>query len=1000
MIIRHTPHFFNRNQTTDMPAALYPPLLVLVLALVLAALLPAAVSGDELNAVTISGYVRASDGAGLEGVSVYGYYSYGYPSVTTTTDTQGYYQLEFPLGQSGSVGVCKHLYTFEPNTRYYSEPDADVTGADYTAIRCTVISGHIGTAGGTPVQYAQVDPLYDGQLDSTDENGFYQVGVPSGWTGTIRVTKPMLRFDPPEKFYENVTADLTDQDIEAIPYKCISGYVKTAAGEPVEGVIVRTPDIWSDYEDYICYTDADGYYCLRVPPGWSGRMYAEKWTYLFEPTTKTYDDVTSDIPGQNYTAIPFRKISGHVRTADGTPVEGVSVLSHNEHGSGSGAITDANGYYSVSVPPGWSGGIEVYTYSKPFSFDPAERIYENVTEDLTGQDILAIPFVQISGYVRTPEGTPISDATVYSDASGRVYTDTNGCYSVLVPREWSGTIDVDKPNYKIEPEYRTYENVTSALSDQNFTALSYLTIQGTVRTPDGKSLAAYISASYDGVSAVADDNGNYTCLVPPGWSGSLTAQRGLYVFEPDLKTYENVTSGLVDQDFTAVPYVTISGYVETIDGQPLEGVSVRAQGGYSSEYTDSDGYYVTHVPPGWSGSISVDAYQYAFTPATTTYQNVTTDQTGQNFTAAPYRMISGSVRMADGSPVVGASILYSNNGWAASTDSNGYYSFGVPPGWSGNVNASGSFLAFEPASKSYSNVQADISGQDYTATQLYKISGYIHTASGEKVETACVRASGVTQEAYVDYYGRYEIGVPPGWSGIVTPQGWFYEMEPESRSYTNVGSDLSDQDYTATPVSKSLADIKKSPDGTFVICPSVHITGCFDDCIYVGTATHDFGIKVCCPGTYYSPGYRQYITGFVSTDSNNERCIIPCYMVDLTYQTGSAPIYMSNRSIGGSDWFYSPAAGTGQQGVVGSVGLNNIGLLVKTSGQIIEQGDGWFRISDGSGSGLRCILPGNAALLSRVGHVVVTGISSCQKNEDGTLQQVLRIKSQDDIVQE
>ncbi|MGB9619376.1 MAG: hypothetical protein ACPL7K_03065, partial [Armatimonadota bacterium] len=72
------------------------------------------------------------------------------------------------------------------------------------------------------------------------------------------------------------------------------------------------------------------------------------------------------------------------------------------------------------------------------------------------------------------------------------------------------------------------------------------------------------------------------------------------------------------------------------------------------------------------------------------------------------------------------------------------------------------------------------------------------------------------------------------------------------------------------------------------------------------------------------------------------------------------PVGLTNRSIGGGD-FGKPADGTGQQGPTGGVGLNNVGLLIRTWGRIVEREPGllpsWFVIDDGSGANVKCLVP-------------------------------------------
>jgi hypothetical protein len=54
-------------------------------------------------------------------------------------------------------------------------------------------------------------------------------------------------------------------------------------------------------------------------------------------------------------------------------------------------------------------------------------------------------------------------------------------------------------------------------------------------------------------------NGNYSLLVPPGWSGTVTPSKAGYVFTPAKRTYSNVTRDKAAQNYAATPLNFISG---------------------------------------------------------------------------------------------------------------------------------------------------------------------------------------------------------------------------------------------------------------------------------------------------------------------------------------------------------------------------------------------------------------------------------------------------------
>ena len=77
-------------------------------------------------------------------------------------------------------------------------------------------------------------------------------------------------------------------------------------------------------------------------------------------------------------------ISGHVRTSNGSGVSGVTVSANNNGGSDT---TDSDGYYSLTVPQGWSGRVR--PSKENCSFSPPSKSYQAITSNVTGQDFIA-----------------------------------------------------------------------------------------------------------------------------------------------------------------------------------------------------------------------------------------------------------------------------------------------------------------------------------------------------------------------------------------------------------------------------------------------------------------------------------------------------------------------------------------------------------------------------------------------------------------------------------
>lgn len=101
-----------------------------------------------------------------------------------------------------------------------------------------------------------------------------------------------------------IRAVLDDQNAEknvtllAMGVRKISGQIYNASNAVVPGVTM----VCNGGATQLTYTtDASGYYSFRVPYNWSGTITPQSSVYSFDPASQSYEKVTGDIPGQNYT---------------------------------------------------------------------------------------------------------------------------------------------------------------------------------------------------------------------------------------------------------------------------------------------------------------------------------------------------------------------------------------------------------------------------------------------------------------------------------------------------------------------------------------------------------------------------------------------------------------------------------------------------------------------------------------------------------------------------
>ena len=200
------------------------------------------------------------------------------------------------------------------------------------------------------------------------------------------------------------------------------------------------------------------------------------------------------------------------------------------------------------------------------------------------------------------------------------------------------------------------------------------------------------------------------------------------------------------------------------------------------------------------------------------------------------------------------------------------------------------------------------------------------------------------------------------WNGdgdidILTGQGHggsglrFYE-----RDYIN---DFTGNTFPTTTVGTSdhglnISAAKLLANGQPVTVPQGIVTAQFTGYFYVESKDRTSGIRVEKTSHGVSVGQRVDIVGDMATNLSGER-YISATVITPNGSDSVAELAMSNRNLGGSDFV---AGSGGQMGVTNGVGLNNVGLFVKSFGKCTVNlsstgdydGNRYLFIDDGSGA--------------------------------------------------
>jgi hypothetical protein len=156
-----------------------------------------------------------------------------------------------------------------------------------------------------------------------------------------------------------------------------------------------------------------------------------------------------------------------------------------------------------------------------------------------------------------------------------------------------------------------------------------------------------------------------------------------------------------------------------------------------------------------------------------------------------------------------ASATLKYTGGTATADGSGNYSIRVPFGWTGTVTPSKVSHVFSPASRQYANVLSDLSGQNYSATRMYTISGNTGVG-GVRFDYV----NGTPKTVFSQTNGKYSLTLPAGWTGILVPVHECFAFAPTNQGYNNLSSDHLTENYLPIFNSESgCADISAEVGG-------------------------------------------------------------------------------------------------------------------------------------------------------------------------------------------
>ena len=217
------------------------------------------------------------------------------------------------------------------------------------------------------------------------------------------------------------------------------------------------------------------------------------------------------------------------------------------------------------------------------------------------------------------------------------------------------------------------------------------------------------------------------------------------------------------------------------------------------------------------------------------------------------------------------------------------------------------------------------------------------------------------------------------------------------------GSYYSDPSYAVVdlPAEATIAQAKSLGDWQIRRVEGSGVTAVFDGFFYIEAEDRSSGIRIAWAQQAPAVGSKVDVTGVTRRTGDSERYIEAGSLAAVgSLQIDS--VCLTNKSLGGQGFNYNPATGEGQCGTEDGVGLNNIGMLVTTTGVVTASGEDFFYIDDGTHArdasifnGIR-VLCGSLSKPERGKQVAITGISSISR-VGGRLFRGIRPRIQSDI---
>ncbi|HKR61311.1 MAG TPA: M36 family metallopeptidase, partial [Pyrinomonadaceae bacterium] len=278
---------------------------------------------------------------------------------------------------------------------------------------------------------------------------------------------------------------------------------------------------------------------VNLPAAAAGHVIRLRWIVIGDPAViapgqagVSIDSIQLSTTAQSCSPFGVATVSLGGRITDGSAV-GIGGVQVTLSGSTSTTTTtNSTGNYNFgSIVSG--GNYTVTPTTATYEYTPPNRVFNNLTSNVTNADFTAIPAAGISGRVTGPNGQSGIDGITMtlSGSQAAVTTTAGGGFYSFSPLTRFGNYTVTPSggnNNTFTPPSRTYNNLNAAVTDANFVASENLTCTA-IGSPIAGSIAGGDTTQ---VNRLFRDGVASTCANKtfPGESAAATIRYDTHTF--------------------------------------------------------------------------------------------------------------------------------------------------------------------------------------------------------------------------------------------------------------------------------------------------------------------------------------------------------------------------------------------------------------------------------------------------------------------------------------